>query len=208
MHMYHWIKCAVMSWGCYFLVVLLIAGCDSTCTPQEEGIEERVRGLEAFRNVIFTWLERLQNDILLVNATAKCGVPTVAFSAQLTTSPQVKRNDDLVFAGVITNIGNAYDPTSGRFTCPVSGTYFFTATILTSHNGGRVEVTLRSSKKAGKNLMLLLAKSHGDHNSGSNSVIVQCEKWEEINLRVNHVRDPNPTLWNYWSTFSGYLIAS
>lgn len=36
----------------------------------------------------------------------------------------------LKFDDVVTNLGNQYDPTNGKFTCQVSGIYFFTYHVL------------------------------------------------------------------------------
>jgi hypothetical protein len=36
----------------------------------------------------------------------------------------------LRFDDVVTNLGNHYDPTTGKFTCQVSGIYYFTYHVL------------------------------------------------------------------------------
>ena len=59
----------------------------------------------------------------------------MAFSAYVdeNTSPS-KAGDVYVFDKVLTNKGQAYDESTGVFTCPISGTYVFTfvASTLTS----------------------------------------------------------------------------
>ena len=44
--------------------------------------------------------------------------------------------DILVYANVITNIGDYYDPTTGVFRCPYHGVYFFSAFAMTQENAG------------------------------------------------------------------------
>ena len=36
----------------------------------------------------------------------------------------------LRFDDVVTNVGNYYEPSSGKFTCPLPGIYFFTYHVL------------------------------------------------------------------------------
>ena len=49
----------------------------------------------------------------------------VGFSAYATTSEQYYSGDLVVFSGVISNIGNHYDPNTSKFTCPYNGLYLF-----------------------------------------------------------------------------------
>ncbi len=55
----------------------------------------------------------------------------VAFFAALesTYGVGVPTQTDLAFSTVVTNVGKAYNATSGRFTAPVNGVYKFSVTI-------------------------------------------------------------------------------
>ena len=62
---------------------------------------------------------------------------TVSFHARLTDDVfNPPSNSTLVLDTVVTNIGNAYNPTTGLFTAPYNGTYFFIA----STEDARVDV--------------------------------------------------------------------
>lgn len=64
----------------------------------------------------------------------------VAFFAGLTNNMgPVTEHTDIVFDKVITNVGSAYDPTTGHFTSPVNATYHFTVVIAAQ---GRQKVRL------------------------------------------------------------------
>ncbi|XP_013391381.1 complement C1q-like protein 4 [Lingula anatina] len=191
----------------WLVVVTTGQDCPPVSCPPSADINQRVNVLAASYSNVALLLERLEREVRqLSTAIGNPDSPRVAFSAALEHSRVVKTSDVLNFEKVITNVGNAYNAMSGRFTCPFSGSYFFTATISTSTTGERIAAELRRSTQPDAFLMYVLAASHDDHNTGSNSVITRCEKGETVHLQAIHVTGPTPTLWYAWSTFSGYLI--
>ena len=54
----------------------------------------------------------------------------VAFTAGMTSSSNTWEGDILVFPHVITNKGQGYSSSSGKFTAPRDGTYVFTVTAV------------------------------------------------------------------------------
>ncbi|KAE8605719.1 hypothetical protein XENTR_v10015300 [Xenopus tropicalis] len=68
--------------------------------------------------------------------------PNIAFSAALT-YPQLDPGT-IIFDKVLVNDGNAYDPTSGIFTAPLSGRYFISG-ILTGYQNEKLEAVLSKS---------------------------------------------------------------
>ena len=52
----------------------------------------------------------------------------VSFYARVSGQPYVNDGYPVVPTNVVNNQGNAFDPTTGQFTVPVNGTYFFAAT--------------------------------------------------------------------------------
>ena len=53
-------------------------------------------------------------------------IPTIVFNANRVTSFSASNGQIMVFRSVISNIGNGYNSTTGKFTAPVNGTYSFT----------------------------------------------------------------------------------
>lgn len=54
--------------------------------------------------------------------------PKIAFYAGL--RKQHEGSEVLKFDDVVTNVGNYYEPSTGKFTCPLPGIYFFTYHVL------------------------------------------------------------------------------
>ena len=54
--------------------------------------------------------------------------PKIAFYAGL--RKQHEGSEVLKFDDVVTNVGNYYEPTTGKFTCPLPGIYYFTYHVL------------------------------------------------------------------------------
>lgn len=54
--------------------------------------------------------------------------PKIAFYAGL--RKQHEGSDILKFDDVVTNVGNYYEPSTGKFTCPLPGIYYFTYHVL------------------------------------------------------------------------------
>ncbi|KAK6490310.1 complement C1q-like protein 3, partial [Huso huso] len=63
-----------------------------------------------------------------ISAATYSTVPKIAFYAGL--KKQHEGYEVLKFDDVVTNLGNHYDPTTGKFTCSIPGIYFFTYHIL------------------------------------------------------------------------------
>ncbi|CAN9507799.1 unnamed protein product [Ophioblennius macclurei] len=69
-------------------------------------------------------------------------VPRLSFSAALTRP--MRSSGTIVFNDIFVNENNVYNPSTGYFTAPVSGNYFFSG-ILTGHKNMKIEAVLSLS---------------------------------------------------------------
>ncbi|XP_063063918.1 complement C1q-like protein 2 [Engraulis encrasicolus] len=136
--------------------------------------------------------------------------PKVAFSAGLRESGEgyTRSGDndlDLVFKRVITNVGQAYSNTTGFFTAPVRGVYYFRFTVrddLDKNSYMRIRMY-----KNGQQLMRLSDYDTDDKPSYlSSGLTLQLEKGDAVNMvlpagsRLADIVDYN------YCTFSGFLL--
>ncbi|KAI4904180.1 hypothetical protein NFI96_022118 [Prochilodus magdalenae] len=127
--------------------------------------------------------------------------PKVAFSATLNSDVgPLSADSDLVFSGVNTNIGGAYNPKTGLFTAPVRGVYYFHFTICSSHKGQYSGIYLKKNN----NRLTGLSEYNYDGYSKfiSGGVTVQLERGDVVHARIYK----GYFLCGYGSTFSGFLF--
>ena len=62
--------------------------------------------------------------------------PAVVFNAHSVTTYSPPARQPLVFSSVISNIGNGYSSSTGKFTAPVNGTFIFTVQLCVRTNHG------------------------------------------------------------------------
>ncbi|XP_062273495.1 adiponectin-like isoform X2 [Scomber scombrus] len=132
--------------------------------------------------------------------------PKVAFSLGLTDAGQVGPfNTDITlkFSKVFTNFGQAYSPTTGHFTAPVRGAYYFSFTTVDNRiYVGSVVYLYHNDKR------VLWNHDYNDeygHTNLSNSMVLQLEKGDVVYMvlpasySVYDDRDDR-------STFNGFLL--
>ncbi|XP_049420632.1 centlein-like isoform X18 [Epinephelus fuscoguttatus] len=132
--------------------------------------------------------------------------PKVAFSAGLTNAGPVGPFDTeitLKFSKVFTNIGQAYSPTTGIFTAPVRGVYYFRFTVLGICPSAWIGAYLyHNEKKMTRNYDY--NDEHG-HVSVSNALILQLEKGDVVYMALpsgHGIFDDS----NNYNIFSGFLL--
>ena len=135
----------------------------------------------------------------------------VGFTAYIASYHDIPGLETIKFPHVIANLGSAYNPNTCDFTCPVSGFYFFTATILsheeTVWHSVIENVDLNNKKHS------LATMYHTDKVNwlqATNSNVVICEAGERVHV-MNSESTPHDVQSSVSgrprSTFSGFLMA-
>ncbi|XP_076874623.1 complement C1q-like protein 4 [Brachyhypopomus gauderio] len=128
--------------------------------------------------------------------------PKIAFYAGL--RKQHEGSDVLKFDDVVTNVGNYYEPSTGKFTCPLPGIYYFTYHVLM--RGGDGTSMWADLKKNGQVRASAIAQdADQNYDYASNSVILHLDVGDEVCVQLDggKVHGGNT---NKYSTFSGFLI--
>ncbi|XP_070709385.1 complement C1q-like protein 2 [Pempheris klunzingeri] len=134
--------------------------------------------------------------------------PKVAFSASLTDAGHVGPfNTDITlkFSKVFTNIGQAYSPTTGIFTAPVRGVYYFRFSMFGDRGSSTIGARLYHNDK-------VMTWSLGHHASSSyhyinvsNALVLKLEKGDVVYMVLvsgSAVYDSSDNR----TTFSGFLL--
>merc|ERR1712179_250879 len=97
--------------------------------------------------------------------------------------PKWCQGDTLTFSKVNVNEGDAYDPHTGRFTCPVSGLYTFSVHLTRGH-----EDTLHSEfllmVDDSPIQTLFIPASNNKYMSGSVTVTTECNQGQHVYVRM------------------------
>ncbi|XP_062273496.1 complement C1q-like protein 2 [Scomber scombrus] len=132
--------------------------------------------------------------------------PKVAFSLGLTDDGRIGPfNTDITlkFSKVFTNFGQAYSPTTGLFTAPVRGVYYFSFTMVDTrynvwsyvylyHNNKRVSWNENYNVEYGRNIF-------------SNSLVLQLEKGDVVYMVLPASSSVFDDTYNR-TTFNGFLL--
>lgn len=126
----------------------------------------------------------------------------VAFTASVTSYSSTWNSGTLKFDFVITNTGNGYNPSTGVFTSPISGTYVFYITAVEYNKQHlAIDIVLNSVSKVRAYCFTSAA-----YLTGTNMVVLKLQKGDSVWVRYANGK-------GYHSegvpitTFSGYLIS-
>lgn len=148
---------------------------------------------------------------LLIDSDGRVTMPfQPSFSAVRTTTSAAMAV--VVFPTTYHNTGNHYNTTTGRFTAPVSGTYFFHATGLSNNNGGTARLNLRVNTvtKAGQWRMPtdLLAQGTDDYMWGTMQLVYYLNASDYVDVYYTNDDGATPLYGDGtpYTTFGGFLI--
>lgn len=126
----------------------------------------------------------------------------VAFSARLLKMDSYYLpKEKIKFDDVRYNYGSGYDPSSGIFTAPKSGTYLFAGTVEATNSGiGHADIMVRGYFKVD----LLAAK--GFSNTGTAVIVDYLSAGDKAWIQGSDIAVPKHYINHYRSHFSGVLI--
>ncbi|XP_073691683.1 complement C1q-like protein 2 [Garra rufa] len=173
----------------------------------EEKLQATETRLNAFENKMQDVLSRLANSEAEIEKIKKENrdSPNVAFSASVGCGGlfgPFNTDVTLIYKNVITNVGDAYNNTTGIFTVPVHGVYYFSF----FYHCGADQPTLLALHRNGK--QVAITKHHKSScftENGGNGLTLLLEKGEHVYI----VLKKNTRIWdesNVTTVFCGFLI--
>ncbi|XP_009565595.2 C1q-related factor [Cuculus canorus] len=139
-----------------------------------------------------------------VSAATYSTVPRVAFYAGLKNPHE--GYEVLKFDDVVTNLGNSYDAASGKFTCAIPGTYFFTYHVL-MRGGDGTSMWADLCKNGQVRASAIAQDADQNYDYASNSVILHLDAGDEVFIKLDGGKAHGGNN-NKYSTFSGFIIYS
>ncbi|XP_047468167.1 complement C1q-like protein 3 [Mugil cephalus] len=137
-----------------------------------------------------------------ISAATYSTVPKIAFYAGL--KKQHEGYEVLKFDDVVTNLGNHYDPTSGKFTCSIPGIYFFTYHVL-MRGGDGTSMWADLCKNNQVRASAIAQDADQNYDYASNSAVLHLEPGDEIYIKLDGGKAHGGNN-NKYSTFSGFII--
>ncbi|XP_060591446.1 complement C1q tumor necrosis factor-related protein 7-like [Ruditapes philippinarum] len=126
-------------------------------------------------------------------------LPIVGFNARLSSNETDKRLRKVIFDTVITNQGEGYDNSTGEFTAPYTGLYFFSVQFC--YEGNAIYEIYQERTRLTSSLKL-----DSDTSCSSVSTIAMVNKAEQVWVQT-HLESINSINEHYgWNTFSGSLL--
>ena len=124
----------------------------------------------------------------------------VAFTAGMTSYNSMWEGDIMAFPRVITNKGQGYDNSTGKFTAPRDGTYVFTVTAVSYSNYLRLDIVHDGVSK-----VRTWSDDSAYYQTGTNLVVLELDRGDAVWVKYYSGR-------GYWTnsvpltTFSGFLL--
>ncbi|KAM9791802.1 complement C1q-like protein 3b isoform 1-T1 [Syngnathus typhle] len=117
-----------------------------------------------------------------ISAATYNTVPKIAFYAGL--KKQHEGYEVLKFDDVVTNLGNHYDPATGKFTCSIPGIYYFTYHVL-MRGGDGTSMWADLCKNNQVRASAIAQDADQNYDYASNSVVLHLEPGDEIYIKLD-----------------------
>ena len=124
-----------------------------------------------------------------------------AFSASRSKSQSLGPGEILLFDKVWTNIGNGYNPNTGKFTAPKGGLYQISGTVM-SVPGKTLHVYLFKNNK-----QTVSAYAGTGLNSGTVNYVLKLQKGDTVYMKHQNITTTMYSSSSVYCFFSGFLIS-
>ncbi|XP_024144188.1 complement C1q tumor necrosis factor-related protein 3 [Oryzias melastigma] len=174
----------------------------SSC-PDIGSLQRELRALMERQTSVEASLTDAQSQIAELNSKAKSTVVFSATTDEIGAFGPFNTHTNILYKKAITNVGGAYNPSTGIFTAPVSGIYYFS---FFSHSGGNRFVYLQLMKNEEFIVGIYDHQtSHDGADNGANAAFVQLRQGDQVSVRLT----ANTQVWGEGSltTFSGFLLS-
>ncbi|XP_062895003.1 complement C1q tumor necrosis factor-related protein 3-like [Mobula hypostoma] len=149
-------------------------------------------------------IDSLKSKVLQLEkevSTLQNYVPSVIFHAQVSSGTNPVGPTKLIYDQVEINKGQAYDASSGNFTAPMSGIFYFSYSLLGQTNSLDTLVQLMKNGVAQSYIHSLLNSDQGQ--TASMSIILPLVRGDVVWVKL-----PKGITWSEWSSlnFQGFLL--
>uniref|UniRef100_G3PQ50 Complement C1q like 2 n=1 Tax=Gasterosteus aculeatus TaxID=69293 RepID=G3PQ50_GASAC len=110
----------------------------------------------------------------------------------------------LKFDDVITNLGKHYDANTGKFTCHMSGIYFFTYHVL-MRGGDGTSMWADLCKNGQVRASAIAQDADQNYDYASNSAVLHLDSGDEVYVKLDGGKAHGGNN-NKYSTFSGFIL--
>ena len=115
---------------------------------------------------------------------AESPIPKVAFSVHLanTQNKEFPSGTIILYDNIVTNYGGAYNQSTGSFTAPYHGLYFFTINFMSQENkASHLAIHLNDDR------LCTAYAGNGQYDVASCSIIKELNKGDVVNVKAIHI---------------------
>ncbi|XP_065941351.1 early endosome antigen 1-like [Magallana gigas] len=124
-------------------------------------------------------LSAVENDLTSIRKMISASKTSVSFTVGMTSYSSTWSGDILVFPHVVTNNGNGYNPSTGKFTAPTEGTYVFFVTAKTNlKNNLYLDIVHNDRSK-----VRTMSYNSASFSTGTNMAVLQLVKGDFVWVR-------------------------